>query len=140
MSTDADAVPLDETLVFSDEQWQDGPPHELFRRLRASARALVPRFEAVPEEAGYWSVTTADGVYEVSRDWKTYSSEVGGIWPPPKPGFPLPLMQSMFIAQDPPKHDRVKALFHAASPQADRRARGRDPRDRLPRPGRARGP
>ena len=28
-----------------------------------------------PEEAGYWSVTTADDVHAVSRDWQTYSSE-----------------------------------------------------------------
>ncbi len=112
MSTDADAVPLDETLVFSDELWQDGPPHELFRRLRSECPVhWSPRFELFPEEAGYWSVTTADGVFEVSRDWKTYSSEVGGILATTEAGLPLPLMQSMFIAQDPPKHDRLKALF-----------------------------
>ena len=70
-----------------------------------------PRMEDFPEEAGYWSVTTADGVYEVSRDWQTYSSERGGITAITNSILPLELMQAMFIGQDPPKHDRVKALF-----------------------------
>ena len=31
----ADPVsPLEETLVTEREQWQDGPPHELFSKLR----------------------------------------------------------------------------------------------------------
>jgi cholest-4-en-3-one 26-monooxygenase len=64
-----------------------------------------------PEEAGYWSVTTAEGVYEVSRDWQTYSSERGGITAVTNSVLPLELMTSMFIAMDPPKHDRLKALF-----------------------------
>jgi cytochrome P450 len=112
MSTDADAIPLDQQLVFSEELWRDGPPHELFRRLRAECPVhWSDRMELFPEEAGYWSVTTADDVYEVSRDWKTYSSELGGVTATTNAGLPLPLMQSMFIGMDPPKHDRIKALF-----------------------------
>ena len=37
------------------------------------------RITEYPEEAGFWSVTTADDVHEVSHDWETYSSELGGI-------------------------------------------------------------
>src|SRR3954466_12456911 len=62
-----------------------------------------------PEEAGYWSVTTADDVHEVSHDWETYSSERGGIT---AVGImPLELIRAMFIGMDPPKHDRLKMLF-----------------------------
>ena len=64
-----------------------------------------------PEEAGYWSVTTAEGVHAVSRDWQTYSSELGGITAVTDAVIPLDLQRGMFIAQDPPKHDRLKALF-----------------------------
>ena len=69
------------------------------------------RMPEFPGEAGYWSVTTAEGVYEVSRDWQTYSSEVGGFLAASNAVIPLELLQSMFIGMDPPKHDRIKALF-----------------------------
>jgi cholest-4-en-3-one 26-monooxygenase len=63
-----------------------------------------------PDEAGYWSVTTADDVHTVSRDWETYSS-ASGITAVTEGVIPLPLIQAMFIGMDPPKHDRLKALF-----------------------------
>jgi cytochrome P450 len=57
-------------------------------------------------------VTTADDVHEVSRDWQTYSSEVGGVTLVTEV-FPIELSRAMFIGMDPPKHDRIKALFQA---------------------------
>ena len=57
-------------------------------------------------------MTTADDVHEVSRDWQTYSSERGGVTLVTEV-FPLELAQAMFIGMDPPKHDRIKALFQA---------------------------
>lgn len=57
-------------------------------------------------------MTTADDVHAVSRDWQTYSSERGGITAVTAV-FPLELMRAMFIGMDPPKHDRIKALFQA---------------------------
>ncbi len=111
MSAESDA-PLDETRVFEEELWQDGPPHQLFSRLRSECPVhWSDGMSMFPEEGGYWSVTTADGVYEVSRDWKTYSSERGGITAVTDSVLPLELMTSMFIGMDPPKHDRIKALF-----------------------------
>jgi cholest-4-en-3-one 26-monooxygenase len=59
-----------------------------------------------------WSVTTADDVHEVSRDWQTYSSELGGVTAISE-AFPIELSRAMFIGMDPPKHDRLKALFQA---------------------------
>ena len=64
-----------------------------------------------PEEDGFWSVTLADDVHAVSRDWQTYSSERGGITALTNAIMPLELIQAMFIGMDPPKHDRLKALF-----------------------------
>jgi cholest-4-en-3-one 26-monooxygenase len=57
-------------------------------------------------------VTTADDIHSVSRDWKTYSSEVGGITAVSRV-FPIELTRAMFIGMDPPKHDRLKALFQS---------------------------
>jgi cholest-4-en-3-one 26-monooxygenase len=90
--------------------WDDGPPHEIFRRMRSECPIhWTEHIDEFPEEAGFWSVTTADDVHEVSRDWETYSSERGGITAAGV--IPLELTRAMFIGMDPPKHDRVKALF-----------------------------
>jgi cholest-4-en-3-one 26-monooxygenase len=64
-----------------------------------------------PGEPGFWSVTTADDVKTVSRDWETYSSEIGGFLAATESVIPLELSKAMFIGMDPPKHDRIKALF-----------------------------
>jgi cytochrome P450 len=95
------------------ELWQDGPPLELFKQLRGGCPIhWTERFEEFPEETGFWSVTTADDVHTVSRDWSTYSSERGGVLVAAA-GFPIELARAMFIGMDPPKHDRLKALFQA---------------------------
>jgi cytochrome P450 len=101
-----------EILVTEREVWEDGPPHELFKRLRSECPVhWTTRISEYPEEAGFWSVTTADDIHEVSRDWETYSSELGGITALTSSIMPLELIRAMFIGMDPPKHDRLKALF-----------------------------
>ena len=104
---------LREVLVGEREHWQDGPPHELFKELRHGCPVhWAARLSEFPEEDGYWSVTTAEDIHTVSRDWQTYSSELGGITAA-SIVFPLELTRAMFIGMDPPKHDRLKALFQA---------------------------
>jgi cytochrome P450 len=108
----AEQTPLEEVLVGEREQWRDGPPHELFERLRDRCPVhWTPRISEFPEEAGFWSVTRADDVHAVSHDWQTYSSERGGVTALTNAIMPLELIQAMFIGMDPPKHDRLKALF-----------------------------
>jgi cholest-4-en-3-one 26-monooxygenase len=95
------------------ELWLDGPPHEAFKEMRSGCPIhWTESFELFPEEPGFWSVTTAEDVHTLSRDWQTYSSERGGVLVAAA-GFPLELAQAMFIGMDPPKHDRLKALFQA---------------------------
>src|SRR4051794_2968973 len=104
---------VSEVLVTERELWPDGPPHELFKRLRNECPVhWTSRISEFPGEDGFWSVTTADDVHAVSRDWQTYSSERGGVTAA-SGVFPLELARSMFIGMDPPKHDRIKALFQA---------------------------
>jgi cytochrome P450 len=108
----ADARPIEDVLVTEREEWLDGPPHELFRRMRQECPVhWTEKITEYPGEAGFWSVTKADDVYAVSRDWQTYSSEAGGITLLTEAIMPLELIQAMFIGMDPPKHDRLKALF-----------------------------
>src|SRR5271165_414878 len=91
--------------------WENGPPYEVFKEMRAKCPVhFSERIEEYPSEAGFWSVTTAEDVHTVSRDWETYSSELGGVTVFAEI-FPLELARGMFIGMDPPKHDRIKALF-----------------------------
>ena len=104
---------LENVLVSERHLWVDGPPHELFRELRGGCPVhWTGKITEYPGEAGYWSVTTADDVHTVSRDWQTYSSELGGVTAV-SDVFPIELTRAMFIGMDPPKHDRIKALFQA---------------------------
>jgi cholest-4-en-3-one 26-monooxygenase len=108
----ADPIRVDEVLVTERELWLDGPPHELFKQLRHECPVhWTEKITEYPEEAGFWSVTRPDDIHEVSRDWATFSSERGGITALTNAVFPLELIQAMFIGMDPPKHDRLKALF-----------------------------
>ena len=113
-TTDQDQTPLENLGVADRANFQQGPPLELFRRLRSECpvhwSSAIAEF---PDEPGFWSVTTAEDVFEVSRDWQTYSSEIGGFvaTKTADAGLPLEMQQAMFIGMDPPKHDRLKALF-----------------------------
>jgi cytochrome P450 len=104
---------LENALVTERANWVDGPPHELFAQLRSECPVhWTSRISEYPNEAGYWSVTRSQDIHTVSRDWRTYSSERGGITAITDV-FPLELMRAMFIGMDPPKHDRLKMLFQA---------------------------
>jgi cytochrome P450 len=103
---------FDQVQVGDIEHWEDGPPHELFKRLRSECPVhWTSRISQFPEEDGFWSVTRPEDLETVSLDWKTYSSERGGITALTNAIMPLELIQAMFIGMDPPKHDRLKQLF-----------------------------
>src|SRR3712207_746854 len=104
-------VDLEHLQLADHEHWKDGPPHAVFRQLRAECPVHWSKGIAeYPEEAGFWSVTTAEDIQTVSRDWQTYSS-AHGITAASDVVMPVELIQAMFIGMDPPKHDRLKALF-----------------------------
>lgn len=108
-------------LDLSDLQlWKDGPPHDVFAMLRAEEPVHWSPLEGFAEEQGFWSVTRYADIAAVGRDWAAFSSEEGGILAVDKvwdiPGVPtsLELTRRMLIAQDPPRHDRLKGLVQAA--------------------------
>jgi cytochrome P450 len=102
---------LDTVRVADREQWADGPPHELFKRLRGESPVhWSDGITEYPEEAGYWSLTRPDDIHEVSRDWETYSSATG-VTAITDAIMSVDLVRAMFIGMDPPMHDRLKNLF-----------------------------
>jgi cytochrome P450 len=110
--TSLDEKPIEDIWVTERDVWEDGPPYEVFKRMRSECPVhWTDKITDYPQENGYWSVTRADDVHSVSRDWQTYSSEIGGITALTHSVLPLELVQAMFIGMDPPKHDRIKQLF-----------------------------
>src|SRR3954467_477088 len=110
--TSNDEQPVEEILLGDREHYVEGPPHAIFKRLRSECPVhWTSHLPEWPGEDGFHSVTTWDDVRTVSMDFQTYSSEVGGITALTHSIMPLEMQRGMFIAQDPPKHDRLKALF-----------------------------
>ena len=104
---------VEDALVLDREHWVNGPPQELFERMRGECPIhWTSEVTELPQAKGFWSVTRAEDVHAVSRDWQTYSSELGGVVAIDEV-FPIELARAMFIGMDPPKHDRLKALFQA---------------------------
>ena len=104
---------VEDALVLEREHWENGPPLELFKRMRSECPVhWTSEVTELPQAKGFWSVTRADDVHTISRDWETYSSERGGVVVIDEV-FPIELARAMFIGMDPPKHDRLKALFQA---------------------------
>jgi cholest-4-en-3-one 26-monooxygenase len=104
---------VEDALVLEREHWENGPPLELFKRMRSQCPVhWTSEVTELPQAKGFWSVTRADDVHTVSRDWETFSSERGGVVVIDEV-FPIELARAMFIGMDPPKHDRLKALFQA---------------------------
>jgi len=93
------------------EHWVGGPPHALFARMRRDDPVHWSPLDSHPDEAGFWSLTKADDVRRVSLDWESFSSHVGGVLVLNDIGIPLEAQQQQMISMDPPRHDRIKALF-----------------------------
>jgi cholest-4-en-3-one 26-monooxygenase len=108
-----DSSRLEDVRVGDQEQWEGGPPHELFRKMRGQCPVHFTKgVTQFPNAPGFWSVTRGEDIHTVSRDWQTYSSERDGVTAV-SVIFPVELVRAMFIGMDPPKHDRLKALFQA---------------------------
>ena len=107
MAEDLDALRLGERHL-----WVDGPPHETFRDLRARCHVhWTSGISQYPNEAGFWSVTRADDVLAVSRDWATFSSERGGVTALTEAIMPLALQQAMFIGRRIAEHEpEIRAI------------------------------
>ncbi len=101
----------DAEVGLGSANWAGGPPHQEF----AEDRRICPvkwteQMEDFPQEGGFWSLTRAEEVRQVSLDWEAFSSERGGVILVDSV-LPPEVQSGMFIAMDPPRHDRIKAVF-----------------------------
>src|SRR6476620_10481027 len=102
------------TIDLMDPEWfRDGPPHELFARMRAEAPV---RWNEVPgyEAGGFWSVTRHADVSAISRDTATFSSHRAGIFLDPDQVVPLDLTRNLLLYKDPPEHTKYRKILQTA--------------------------
>ena len=99
--------------------WADGPPHEIFEMLRKDEPLHWSELGEFDHERGFWSIVRFDDVASVGRDHETFSSKrsiilIDKLHADPDQPDPMDIAQHMMITQDPPRHDRMKALVQRA--------------------------
>jgi len=85
-----------------------GVPHDQFDVLRAEAPVY---FHPETEGAGFWCITRADDLAQVSHDWQHHSSE-WGITLHEQPEESLEQQRMMMLMMDPPKHTKLRLLVN----------------------------
>jgi cholest-4-en-3-one 26-monooxygenase len=85
-----------------------GVPHDQFDVLRAEAPVY---FHPETEGAGFWCITRADDLAQVSHDWQHHSSE-WGITLHELPEDRLEQQRMMMLVMDPPRHTKLRLLVN----------------------------
>jgi cytochrome P450 len=109
MSITAD-LRLEDVDLNDPELFADGPPHELFARMRAEAPVLWNRPTDIDD--GFWSVTGYADEVAVINDWKTFSSARRGIFLQEEGILPKEFTSFLFSMMDPPDHDKHRAILN----------------------------
>lgn len=114
MTQTAEAIDLANVDLGDPALWDPEPPYELFARLRREAPVHWSPQRQQPDEGGFWSITRAEDMAALTRDFETYSSERRGIFLVDYAGVPLELQRQQMISMDPPRHDRLKKIVGKA--------------------------
>ncbi len=90
---------------------------ELFKQLRETdpvswQRPVEDAVTPDPDDPGYWALVKHADIAQVSRDHETFISGQGVLFDMLPPIF-LEMSQS-FLAMDPPRHDKLRALVSVA--------------------------
>jgi cholest-4-en-3-one 26-monooxygenase len=97
---------LDEIDLLEDT-WADRVPHDMFEVLRREA----PVFRhPEPGGSGFWALTRHEDVVAVSRDVKTYSTELGGTFIDDQTDEALAQMPLSILNMDPPRHNWYRKI------------------------------
>jgi cholest-4-en-3-one 26-monooxygenase len=98
---------LDDINLLEDT-WADRVPHDMFEVLRKEA----PVFRHTEDDGGpgFWVLTKHEDVVAVSRDVKTFSSELGGTFIDDQTDEALSQMRLSILNMDPPKHNWYRKI------------------------------
>jgi cytochrome P450 len=93
--------------LFDLDLFADGPPHDVFRRLRAEAPVC---FLPEPDGPGYWGVFGYDDLFEVSRHPQVFGSHPNTMIK--DPGGDDAGTGEIMLNQDPPRHTQLRKLVN----------------------------
>lgn len=108
--TDIDLSTVDLTDL---SYFQDGPPHELFARMRTEAS---PHWNALTDadEPGFWSFTKFDDIQAISGNPELFSSARGGVFFTATMGAtPVEVLREVILGMDPPRHTHQRGVVQA---------------------------
>ena len=105
---DTSGLVLDDVDLDDLDVWEERVPYEWLTLLRREAPLHWHQEE---HGRGYWVFTRYDDVVQVSKDWQTYSSELGGTSLQDLTPAEVEARKSM-IDTDPPAHTRLRALVN----------------------------
>jgi cytochrome P450 len=106
-------APLDQIDMSDPDLYVNGPPHEIFARLRAEAPVhWSPTGSEIEGEApdGFWSISRYEHVVPINRDFETFSSARRSFTIRDGAAFPVDVEHSMFLGMDPPEHDHHRKI------------------------------
>jgi cytochrome P450/nitrite reductase/ring-hydroxylating ferredoxin subunit len=99
---------LDDVDLTDLDVWEERVPYEWLALLRREAPL---HWHPERDGRGFWVFTRYDDVVQVSKDWQTFSSELGGTSLQDLTPEELEARKSM-IDTDPPPHTRMRALVN----------------------------
>ena len=104
--TDIDLATVDLTdLAY----FEDGPPHEIFARMRSEAS---PHWNALTgDEPGFWSFTKYADIQAISKDPATFSSTRGGVFTTAQGAVPPEVLAEVILGMDPPRHTQQRNIM-----------------------------
>lgn len=106
--TDAHQVDLDEVDLL-DQRWHaDGPPHELFARMRSECPVHQGKSQ---DGRRYFSLTRDAEITAVSRDPETFSSHRDGVFLHRDQVASLDMTRNVLLYKDPPEHSKYRKIL-----------------------------
>ena len=103
-----DDLVVDDVVLTDLDVWEERVPYDWFALLRRDAPL---HWQPEQDGRGFWALTRYDDVLAVSKDWQTFSSELGGTSLQDLTPDELEARRSM-IDTDPPPHTRLRALVN----------------------------
>ncbi len=104
IATDLDWRRVD---LVDPDVFAQGPPHELFARMRAEAPV---HWNSTHDGEGFWSVTRAADIAAIGRDPLTWSSNRRGVFVREDVPIPVDLIRLIMLAMDPPQHTKHRMI------------------------------
>jgi cytochrome P450/nitrite reductase/ring-hydroxylating ferredoxin subunit len=103
-----EGIALDDVDLTDLDVWEERVPVEWLALLRREAPV---HWQEERDGSGFWALTRYDDIVAVSKDWETYSSELGGTSLQDLTREEIELRKAM-IDTDPPAHTRLRAIVN----------------------------